>query len=112
MRAPEEIWAVIENHPTYQISSWGRCVNSKGAFMTPHISGNSKQMLLCHGFSENGIQKQIPVKNLVAEAFIPNPEGKRFVILKNDIPYELNVDNIERVDKLYSMYRGIWKKEE
>lgn len=100
----KEIWKDIEGYEGfYQISSWGRVSGYKGEIIKTQCGrGNSIYVHL----SKKGISKTLLIKNLVAEHFIPNPEQRKYVILKNDIVYELNVDNLEWSNRAFTHYRG------
>ena len=102
MNVPVEVWKPIEGLVGYEISSWGRCRNSKGKIMHRYNNGKS----IAYAFCQNGIQTFYTAKDLVADAFIPNPDNKKYVIIKNGINYEINVENILRTNKMYSMFRG------
>ena len=69
----KEIWSKIEGYPNYEVSSSGRVMNVKtGKILKPFISGCG--YLYIELFNNNGV-KSFRVHKLVAEAFIPNPEG-------------------------------------
>ena len=64
----------IKDFEDYEISTWGRVYNTRtGKFLRPEV--HDKGYLRVDLFNGAG-RKHCKVHRLVAEAFIPNPEGK------------------------------------
>lgn len=71
----QELFAFIDGFENYQISSWGRVFNLRtGKFMIPEV--HDKGYLRVDLYDDRGERKHMKVHRLVANAFIPNPDGK------------------------------------
>ena len=72
-----EYWASIDGYLNYQISWWGRVVNTKtGRILKAGRSSNSYlSVVLC----KEGKMKSHSVHVLVAREWVPNPDNKRCV---------------------------------
>ena len=71
-----EQWRAIEDFPEYEVSSWGRVRSNKFGgerILRPSTSnpGGYRRVTL----SKNDTQKTFKISRLLAESFIPNPEG-------------------------------------
>ena len=66
----------IREFPNHEVSSDGRVFNKDGVEMKQQINRHGYSMV---NLSYNGHKRNISVHRLVAEAFIPNPDGKRTV---------------------------------
>lgn len=91
-----EIWKDIKGYEgLYQISSLGRVKSlkfGKDKILKPtHTYNKYMRVDLCH---HNKVKKH-KVHRLVAEAFIPNPEGKSEVNHINTIQTDNRVENLE-----------------
>ena len=104
-----EVWKLVRNKDTYairryEVSNYGRVRRSaytdcRGKYHAPHIlqptivDGQTPQVSLCHGVG--GVHK-MNVHTLVADAFIPNPDGLRCIRhLDGDI-CNCSADNLKR----------------
>jgi hypothetical protein len=71
-----EPWVEIEGYPGYEVSPFGRVLNSNtGLVLQPGISNGYPKINLCG----NNKKKKYSIHRLVANAFINNPENKRCV---------------------------------
>lgn len=91
----KEIWKEIEGFEgLYQVSNFGRIVSLKYIFPRVRklvkISSGHLLVQLCN----NGIKKTFPVHQLVAQAFISNPENKPEVHHIDGNPANNAVDNL------------------
>ena len=69
-----ERFVKIKGFEDYEVSTWGRIYNTRtGKYLRPEI--HDKGYLRVDLFNGAG-RKHCKVHRLVAEAFIPNPEGK------------------------------------
>lgn len=69
-----EAYRKIKGFEDYEISSWGRVFNTKtGRYVRPET--HDKGYLRVDLYNEDG-RKHCKIHRLVAEAFIPNPDGK------------------------------------
>ena len=65
-----EIWKTIESHPSYQVSNCGRVKDTKSnKILKGHLNSSNYVRVLVD-------KKMRFVHRLVAEAFIPNTQGK------------------------------------
>ena len=72
-----ENWASIDGYLNYQVSWWGRVVNTKtGRILKPGMNGNG---YLKVGLSKGGQLKTHKIHKLVAKEWVPNPENKSCV---------------------------------
>lgn len=107
----DEEWKEIEQtNGEYYISSFGRVMSIKYdgvLLLTPYPLDNH----LYIDISQKGKKKRkIAVAQLVAKAFIPNPENKRVVHHKNLNPKDNRVCNLQWVtqaehNKIHSLLR-------
>ena len=94
----EEIWKpVVGYEGIYAVSSHGQIKRIKAGqgshlkVLAPsNINGYRKVQL-----SRNDIKQQILVHRLVAEAFLPNPDGLKTVNHKNGVKDDNNLENLE-----------------
>ena len=94
----EEQWKTIKDYPMYEISNKGRVrsnnnpKNPKLLKQGTNIGGYKTVALVKEKGSGNSETKQ--VHRLVAEAFIPNPDGKPFIDHIDTNPENNNVTNL------------------
>lgn len=91
-----EEWREVTGFPTYEVSSHGRVRSyhggqSKILRRRPNPKGYV-YVALRAGDGQSPVNRG--VHRLVAEAFIPNPDGLPLVRHRNDVPYENNVSNL------------------
>ena len=106
----KEIWKDIKGYEgLYQVSNYGRvrsldriivdnwCTRKfKGKVLNP-TEHNGKQPYLYVALSKQGKAKKVFVHQLVAEAFVPNPENKPQVNHKDGNPKNNKASNLEWV---------------
>ena len=102
-----EIWRDIDGYKgLYQVSSWGRVRYLKNWFydeitvfpqepLRPEVT--KKGYLRVDLYDSNGRRKHKKVHRLVANAFIPNPDGKPQVNHKDGNKENNSVTNLEWV---------------
>lgn len=108
IKITNEIWKQINGYEgLYEISNFGNVRSCER--VVSHGKGSSSRKLKSklirpwddnHGYhsvslSKNGKVKKYKVHRLVAEAFIPNPEGKATVNHINEIRSDNRVSNLE-----------------
>ena len=110
----EEIWKdIIGYEGLYQVSSLGRVRSldryderncfRKGKVLSPGIKPDGYLVVV---LSCNGKHKTIKVHRLVAQAFIPNPDGLPQVNHKNEDKSNNRVENLEWCDAKYNINFG------
>lgn len=87
----EEIWKPLEGYDyPYEISNLGRLRSVDGRVTYGHDAGAAVNVTL----RRNGKHITMRMKRLVAEAFIPNPEGKEFVCQIDGNQLNCQADNL------------------
>lgn len=70
----DEMFALIEDHPTYMVSNYGKVLNIKrGRFLTPYVISKGYMGV---SLTTNGVKTTAKVHRLVAQAFVFNPKQK------------------------------------
>ena len=122
----KEIWNDIEGlEGVYQVSNLGRVksldryVNGringrksyiKGCFLTPLCGCGRRKKYLHVNLCVNGKCKKYSIHQLVAKAFIPNPNNLPLVNHKDENPSNNFVDNLEWCDAKYNINYGTRNK--
>lgn len=113
-----EIWKNIEGYEgLYQVSNEGRVkslerevvyVDGRKKIVKEKILHNILNGLgYCHVMlSKNGGPKRYKVHRLVAQAFIPNPNGYPIINHKDENPKNNVVSNLEWCDQNYNVHYG------
>ena len=96
-----EIWRDIDGYKgLYQVSSWGRVRSTlivDGNYIPLRPEVTKKGYLRVDLYDANGRRKHKKVHRLVANAFIPNPDGKPQVNHKDGNKKNNSVTNLEWV---------------
>ena len=87
-----EIWEEILDHPNYHVSNLGRVKHIKFNRILAQRFDKSRLKV---NLSTNGVAETRIVHRLVAEAFIPNPDGNRRVQHKNGDCHDNRSDNLQ-----------------
>lgn len=92
----DEVWAEVREMPGFQVSSHGRVRSHRGHIMKPGLinSGYLKVDMRVRG---EGVTRT--VHRLVAEAFVPNPDGNPEVNHKDSNKSNNRWDNLEWVSR-------------
>ncbi len=100
-----ELWKKVNGFDHYWISSYGRVWSTygKGKFLKIQKCNNGYYGVSLKG---NGLHKLIGVHRLVAEHFIPNPEGLPQVNHKDENKMNNSLDNLEWCSAKYNMNYG------
>lgn len=87
-----ENWKRIKDFPNYEISNYGRIKNKNNRLLSPFFK--QKGYLQVKLFN-NKVRKGMSVHRLVAQAFIPNPNGLNCINHINGIKTDNRVENLE-----------------
>ena len=94
--APEEEWRdVLGFEELYQVSNLGNVRTVKRGEATVMSQEEQWNGYLSVHLRNKGVERRASVHRLVAEAFIPNPDGLRDVNHKNGIKTDNRVENLE-----------------
>ena len=91
----DEQWRRIESHPKYEVSSCGR-VRRRDRILIATLRGSTRAK---YYELHLGRGKTYRIHRLVAEAFLPNPDGKPFVDHIDRDKLNNNVSNLRWVTK-------------
>lgn len=93
----------------YRITSWGRVFNATSQrFLYPYIT--KKGYLRVDLYGPDGKRKHFKVHRLVANAFIPNPDGKPQVNHKDGNKQNNSITNLEWVtDEENKAHQGMMR---
>lgn len=98
-----EVWRPIAGIPDYMVSSFGRVRSHKRGKVTilnpPHDKGGYRNVVL----RLNGEKINRKVHRLVAEAFLPNPQGLPQVNHKDEVRDNNHISNLEWCDCAYNV---------
>lgn len=102
-RQPEEIFRVLEEFPKYRISNKGRLFSENGEINTKTDNFGTKYVNI---YTKDGSRKTKSLNALVATAFIPNPDNKKYaVIIDRTKPF--SVENIAWANNPREFVNGI-----
>ena len=113
-----EIWKPICGYESsYEVSSLGRVKRVASYDARGHLRQERilKQCSTAFGYSqvglyENGKESKFLVHNLVANAFLPNPDKLSDVNHKNEIKSDNRLENLERCTRAYNCNYGTWNE--
>ena len=89
----DEQWARIPGFPSYRVSSYGRIWSYHSNSFLVLRKANQYGQLGCI-LTEGGRRQHVYIHRLVAEAFLPNPDGRPVVRHLDDRPMNHSVDNL------------------
>lgn len=102
----EEVWKNIEGYEGYQVSNLGRVKSLKWGKERIMKLKKHKYGYLVAGLFKKGKQNFYLVHRLVAQAFIPNPNGFSIINHKDENTSNNNVDNLEWCNQKYNTNYG------
>lgn len=87
----DEKWAIVEEFPKYSVSTHGNVKSNKSGHT---LRSKPRGPGLCVALYNDDGHKSVSVHRLVAKAFIPNPNGCRFVDHINGDITNNHIDNL------------------
>lgn len=90
-----EVWKKIEGYENYSVSSWGKVRNDVSGDLIAQEKNPKGYMRVSIG--SIGKRHHLKVHRLVAQAFVPNPEGKPQVNHKDGNNRNNSFTNLEWV---------------
>jgi hypothetical protein len=108
----EEIWKDIEGYEgKYQVSNLGRVKSLKDRWGSREkilklLKHNGTHKYSVVQLCDCGVTKKYLLHRLVAETFIPNPNGLPIINHKDENPENNTVDNLEWCDYSYNINYG------
>lgn len=101
-----EVLVKVNNYPRYHISNFGYVIGARGKTLAEDTNSvGYKRITLCR----NGIPYRVFVHRLVAEHFIPNPHGYKYVNHIDGDRTNNEVSNLEWCTASYNIKDG-WKR--
>ena len=91
----------IKRFPSYEITEDGEVFNKRGHKIKPELTRNGYLRVSLNNDSEK--HKRMSVHRLVAEAYIPNPNGYPQVNHKDENKQNNNVSNLEWSTPLHNL---------
>jgi len=104
------------SRPMYRVSNMGRVMSDYGQGcreITPQVSNYGQKVVFLTGKASNGESSTEMLSLLVARAFVPNPNGYKFINFKDGDPLNCRADNMEwtaLTDKQRKHYEQATKK--
>jgi len=92
-----EVWKPIEDFPEYEVSTLGNIRSHKrinDVYLKTYYNGDGEGIVKVFLYTPNKERRSRSVANIVAKAFLPNPEGLYFVKHKDGDPRNNRVDNL------------------
>jgi hypothetical protein len=86
----------IPSHPSYFVNNFGVVKNCKGRTLKPH-KHNLGYFRVGLNRDENGTQIKVYVHRLVAEAFVDNPDNKKYINHIDGVKHNNYYENLEWV---------------
>lgn len=103
----DEVWKPVKGYEgLYEVSNHGRIRRLLWRIVDGRNQNGYRRINLC----KNGVSKPFLIHRLVAEAFLPNPEGYPIVNHKDERPGNNRVDNLEWCDHEHNANWGTNKE--
>jgi hypothetical protein len=85
----------VKDWPGYFVAKNGHIFSNKRHGKITRIGFKEAQGYMVARLCKNGIEKDVKIHRLVAEAFLPNPDNKPYVNHKNSIRHDNRIENLE-----------------
>lgn len=103
-----EEWKQIEGYDNYEVSTFGN-VRNKTTQRLLKIKNNSNGYLY-YALYKNNIQTNKFIHRLIGDAFIENPENKKYIDHKDNNPQNNNISNLRWVTAHENVVRQLRMK--
>lgn len=103
----KEVWKDIKGYEgLYTISNHGRVKSKRKGIILKNFSRSNTRVEFSVNLFKHNIRKTIDVSRLVAIHFISNQSNYKYVLFKDNNPYNLGANNLYWGNSSTSSYKG------